>query len=104
MLISVALGSLAQIPLKKSAVQSVNINRAYFLNFRTALGYSMMLIASLLSFWAIRQLDIKTAAIIETTAYLYILLIGYFVFKEKLTARKIIACALIICGIIVFTG
>ncbi|MDD4309066.1 MAG: EamA family transporter [Candidatus Cloacimonetes bacterium] len=104
MMASVAIGSLAQIPLKKSAQKTSSLNARYFINLYTAVGYGMMFIASILSFWAIRKLGIQLAAMIETTGYIYIMLIGYFVFKEKITLRKLFACALIICGIIIYTG
>lgn len=104
MMLSVFLASIAQIPLKKSAIRSENIDARYFVNVNTATGYAMMFIASLLSFWSIRKLGIQTAAMIETTGYVYVIIIGRFVFKERFTIRSLLACAFIIGGIIIYAG
>lgn len=102
MLLSVTIGSLAQIPLKKSALHKTAINPGFFINPYTLFGYALMIIASLLSFIAVRHLQLKTAAIIETIGYVYIMIIGYTVFKEKMSLQQVSACLLIICGILIF--
>jgi drug/metabolite transporter (DMT)-like permease len=104
MMLSVFLASIAQIPLKKSAITTNELSAKYFINIKTAIGYSMMFIASLLSFWSIRKLGIQTAAMIETTGYVYVIIIGRFVFKERFTIRSLLACAFIIGGIIIYAG
>lgn len=102
LIVGVTIGSFAQIPLKFSAKHNRAISLSYFINSFTMLGYAMMLIASACSFIAIRNLELKHAAVIESISYIYILLISAFVFKEKATPRKVLACLLIIAGITIF--
>lgn len=102
MLLGVLIGSLAQIPLKNSALDQRAGTISYFLNVKTFLGYMMMAVASILSFISIRNLELKKAAIIETSGYLFVLIIGRAVFKEHVGARKLIAALIIITGILVF--
>ena len=102
MLVGVFLGSIAQIPLKNSALEKEYSAIRYFINKKTILGYGLMIIASLLSFVAIRNIELKRAAIIETSGYLFVLAISRIVFKEIITRRQYIAALLIIIGILVF--
>ena len=102
MLFGVFLGSIAQIPLKSSALEKEPQTIFYFLNKKTILGYGLMVVASLLSFVAIRNIELKRGAIIETSGYLFILAISRIVFKEIITRRQYIAALLIIIGILVF--
>ena len=102
MLVGVFLGSIAQIPLKSSALEKEPQTISYFLNKKTILGYGLMIVASLLSFVAIRNIELKRGAIIETSGYLFILAISRIVFKEIITRRQYIAALLIIIGILVF--
>ena len=104
MLFGVFLGSIAQIPLKSSALEKEPQTISYFLNKKTILGYGLMIVASLLSFVAIRNIELKRGAIIETSGYLFILAISRIVFKEIITRRQYIAALLIIIGILVFNA
>lgn len=102
MLLGVFLGSIAQIPLKRSALEKESGTILYFLNKKTILGYGLMIIASILSFISIRNIELKRAAIIETSGYLFVLVISKFVFKEAISRRQYLASILIILGIIIF--
>ena len=46
--------------------------------------------------------QIKELSIIEALGYIFIPALSFFIFKEKLTWRKIFAIAIIITGVIVF--
>ena len=104
MLLGVLIGSLAQIPLKNSALNQRTGTLSYFLNVKTVLGYIMMVTASILSFISIRNLELKKAAIIETSGYIFVLIIGRAVFKEHIGARKLTAALIIVAGILVFNA
>lgn len=104
MLLGVLIGSLAQIPLKKSALDKRTGTLSYFLNVKTVVGYMMMVSASILSFISIRNLELKKAAIIETSGYIFVLIIGRAVFDEHIGARKLIAALIIVAGILVFNA
>lgn len=99
----VLLGSIAQIPLKASSGKRVVSPLRYFLNRNTLLGYSMMLVSAGLGFVSIRHLELKYMPIVESMGYVYILIIGSLVFKERITVRGFLACVLILSGVIVFS-
>lgn len=49
-----------------------------------------------------RGVEVKEVSIIESMSYLFVPILSFIVFKERLTWRKIIAIGVIIIGIIVF--
>lgn len=102
--IAVLLGSLAQIPLKISSQKKYNHLLGYFVNSYTITGYSIMLIAAGLSFISVRHIELKYLPIIESLGYVYVLIIGYLAFNERINIREILASLLIISGVIVFSA
>lgn len=101
--IAVLLGSLAQIPLKKSSQMQHDGFFRYFVNAYTIIGYSIMFLASGLSFISVRHIELKYLPIVESLGYVYVLLLGSIVFKERISARDMAASFLIIAGVIVFS-
>ena len=79
------------------------MDRSYFINYQTVIGYTMMLIATGFAFVAVRAIHLKYVAVIESISYIYILLISILVFKEKVSPRKVIACGMIVLGIVIFS-
>lgn len=100
---AVLLGSIAQIPLKKSSLRKHNNTIGYFVNTYTIVGYSIMLIAAGLSFFSVRHIELKYLPIVESLGYVYVLIIGYLVFHERISVRGILASMLIIIGVVVFS-
>lgn len=49
-----------------------------------------------------RGVDVKEVSIIESTSYLFIPILSFVIFSERLTWRKVISIGVIIIGIIVF--
>ena len=49
-----------------------------------------------------RGVEVKEVSIIESMSYLFVPILSFVVFKERLTWPKIIAIGVIIIGIIVF--
>jgi len=101
--LAVLLGSLAQIPLKKSSQTRHNSLLAYFVNIHTLTGYSIMFLASGFSFISVRHIELKFLPIIESLGYVYVLFIGYLAFNERISIKEILASLLIISGVIVFS-
>lgn len=101
--VAVLLGSLAQIPLKKSAQKRYNSLLNYFVNAYTIAGYSIMILAAGLSFVSVRHIELKFLPIIESMGYVYVIVIGSLAFNERINIREILASLLIISGVIVFS-
>ena len=49
-----------------------------------------------------KGVQVKEVSVIESMSYLFVPVLAFMLFKEKLTARKICAIAIIISGVIIF--
>ena len=62
-----------------------------------------MLGAMLMNIFAMsRGVEVKEVSIIESMSYLFVPILSYFVFREKVTWRKLGAIGIIMIGIVVF--
>jgi drug/metabolite transporter (DMT)-like permease len=91
-----------QILLKKSA------NRNYsglkiFLNFETILGYSIFLIITFITFLLYRYIDLSTGVLLETSSFVFILILSNVFLKEKLNKKCIIGILFIVSGITIYS-
>lgn len=102
MLISVLCASISQILLKKSALKSYNSFIREYLNFWVFGGYGLLLGSMLLTLYAYTGMDFKNGPVIESMGNILVPLFSFFVFKEKISARKCLGIAFIILGIMVF--
>ena len=98
---SVFISSVSQIILKQSAdIKYDNPIREY-LNPRVIIAYGIFFLATLITIYAYKGIPLSAGPILETTGYLWISLLGYFILKEKISRRKIIGLVVVVIGIIV---
>lgn len=102
MFLSVMVASVSQILLKKSAMKEYSSVIREYLNILVILGYGMMMCSMVLTVIAYSGMEFKNGPIIESLGNVIVLILSYFVFKEKISIRKIVGIACIILGIIVF--
>lgn len=62
----------------------------------------MLLISMALTILAYRGIEYKNGPIIESFGYIFVLVLSYLFFRERITWRKVAGNALIFVGIIVF--
>lgn len=103
MAFSALLAALSQTLLKLSARKHHSRAIYEYLNVRVITAYGLLALSMVLNLFAFRSVDYKWGPIIASTSYIYVLIIGYFVLKEKLSLRKALGSILIIFGIIVFS-
>lgn len=101
-ILSVAIASFSQILLKKSANNEYDNKIKEYLNPYVIIGYSLMVVCTLLTIYAFRGIDYKVVTVIESLGYIFILIMGKLFFNEKITKNKIIGNVLIIIGVIIF--
>ena len=66
-------------------------------------GYSIMGASLLLNIFCLSQgVQVKELSIIESLSYLFVPVLSWFFFKEKITWRKACAIAVIMAGVVVF--
>ena len=99
---SVVIASFSQILLKKSAMKKHKSMVSEYLNIYVVLGYGMMIVSTILTIFAYKGLDYKNGPIIESLGYIFVMILSFIFFSEKITKRKLIGNALILLGIIIF--
>lgn len=100
---SVFLAACAQMLLKQGARQQYDAWWRQYINGWVIGGYTIMLGTMMMNIFAMsRGVAVKEMSIIESMSYLFVPILSFVTFRERLTWRKIIAIGVIIIGIIVF--
>ena len=98
---SVALASVAQVLLKKSADKKYASMRAEYLNAPVIIAYTVFFFSALLTTWAYRYLPMSLGPILECTGYIFVTLLGVLHLKERLSLRKWAGMVIIVAGIVI---
>ena len=100
---SVFLAACAQMLLKQGARQQYAQWWRQYANGWVISGYAIMFGTMIMNIYAMSKgVQVKELSIIESMSYLFVPVLSFVIFKEKLTWRKISAIAIIIIGVIVF--
>lgn len=102
-ILSVFSAACAQMLLKQGARQNyVGFWRQY-LNSWVIGGYAIMACSLILNIFCMSHgVQVKEVSVIESMSYLFVPVLAFMLFKEKLTTRKVCAIAIIIGGVILF--
>lgn len=103
LLVSVLISAVSQIILKKAANKTYKNTIAEYLNPMVIGAYGMFFLSTLLTMFALKVVPLSLSPILESTSYLYVTVMGYFLLKERFTKRKLLGMGLILVGIIVFS-
>ena len=102
LIFSVFIASISQILLKISANRKHNSKIREYFNPHVIIAYSIFCVSLILTILALRGLELKNVPIIESTGYIYILILSKLILKERITKYKIGGSFLIILGVLVF--
>jgi multidrug transporter EmrE-like cation transporter len=91
----------SQIILKTSADMKYDSRIKEYLNPRVIIAYGIFFLATFITIYAYKGIPLSVGPILETTGYLWISLLGYFILKEKISRRKLIGLTVVVAGIIV---
>ena len=100
---AVLLAALSQVLLKKAAMRQYDSVWREYLNPQVIFAYALFFLATLIDVVAYRRIPLSLGPILEASAYLYMLIFGAVFFGERITRRKLLAFALILGGIVLFT-
>ena len=103
MLFGVLVSSLSQMLLKSSANRSYPSKIREYLNPLVITAYTIFLLATLCTVYAYRVIPLSMGPILESSSYLFVSIFGYLFFREKLNRKQILALAMIVCGIAVYS-
>ena len=102
-LVSLVFSCFAQILLKKSSSEKKKHFIFEYLNVKVCAAYGIIFICMLLMIYAFTGMYYRYGAIIESLAYLLIMLLSRLFLKEKITRRKLIGNCIIVVGVLIFT-
>lgn len=99
---SVVVASVSQVLLKKSAQRSYGSVVREYLNGYVICGYGLLFFSMLLTVYAYSGMDYINGPVIESLGNILVLVLSRFVFREKISVRKLAGIACIMAGIVVF--
>ena len=100
---SVFVSCVSQTVLKKAALKEHKNFVEEYLNFPVIAAYAMFFGSTLLTMLAYKKLPLSMSPAFESSSYIFVTIFGVTIFKEKLTKKKLLALALILSGILIFT-
>lgn len=103
MIISTLISSVSQVMLKKSAGKTYESKLREYLNPFVITAYGLFFGCTLISMYALKVVPLSMAPILEATGYIFVSVLSYIFFKERLTKKQLIGIFLIISGIIVYS-
>lgn len=103
MIISTLISSFSQILLKKSAKKTYPSKIKEYLNPLVIIGYGLFFCCTLTSVYCLKVVPLSMSPILEASGYIFVAVLSYIFFKEKLTKKQLVGMALIIIGIVIFT-
>lgn len=103
MIASALISSFSQMLLKKSAQKTYPSKIREYLNPLVIIGYGMFFCCTLVSMYALKVVPLSMGSILSASGYIFVAILSYIFFKEKLTKKQLLGMALIIGGIVVYT-
>jgi small multidrug resistance pump len=100
--VAVAVASVAQIFLKRSAASRHDSRLKEYLNVKVVCGYGLLVASTILTIVAYRRMSYKNGPIIESLGYAFVLILSRLFLGERITTRMILGNAIIVVGIVVF--
>ncbi len=103
LLLGVFISSISQVMLKKAAMRTYESRIREYLNPLVIFAYVLFVGTTFLSILAYRGIPLSMGPVLEATGYIYVTVFGVLIFHEKLNAKKLIALAMILCGIVIYS-
>ena len=103
MVIGVFISSLSQAMLKMASMKKYPSRVREYLNPLVIGAYSIFFAATFCSIYAYKVVPLSWGPIIESIGYFFVTAFSVFVFKEKITYRKVAGLVLIVVGILIFS-
>lgn len=101
-LLGVIVSAVSQVMLKKSASREHGSVVKEYLNPLVVFAYVLFVGATLLSVLSYKGIPLSMGPVLDATGYLWVTLFGVTIFRERMNAKKLLALALIVCGIVIY--
>lgn len=100
---NVFVAAVAQMMLKKSAVQKHSSFIYEYLNLWVICGYALMFFSVISNIFAMSHgVLLKEMGAIGASSYLFVFILAMVCFREKIKVKKVLSVALIITGSVIF--
>lgn len=103
LLLDIFISAISQVMLKKAAQKEYKSVIEEYMNPLVIFAYSLFVVATFMTIFAYKVVPLSMGAIFECTGYIYVTLFGIKIFHEKVNKKKIIALAVILIGIIIYS-
>lgn len=103
MVVSTLISAFSQIMLKKSAQKNYGSKIKEYLNPLVIVAYALFFGCTLLSMYALKVVPLSMSPILEASGYVFVAVLSYIFFKEKMTKKQFLGMFLIIGGIVIYT-
>ena len=101
-LFSVVIASFSQVMLKLGAGKTYTSKIREYLNIYVISGYGMLFVSMVITVVAYSRLSYLSVPVVEAVGYVLVPILSYFIFKEKLTKRKMLGILFILAGIVIY--
>ena len=101
-LLSVVIASFSQVMLKLGAGKTYNSKIREYLNVYVITGYGMLFVSMVITIVAYSHLSYLSVPVVEAVGYVLVPILSYFIFKEKLSKRKLTGILFILTGIFIY--
>lgn len=102
-LFGVFVSGISQVLLKRSALEEHGSRLREYLNPLVVFAYALFVVSTLLSTLAYKVIPLSMGPILDATGYVYVTAFGVLIFHERLNRRKVLALALILGGILIYS-
>ena len=102
-LVGVFISAVSQVMLKKAAMKKYESPVQEYLNPLVIAAYALFVATTLMTILAYRVVPLSMGPILEATGYIYVTFFGVVIFGEKLNKKKVVALALIVLGIVIYS-
>ena len=97
---SCLISAVSQILLKLAAKEEHGSWIYEYLNVKVISAYIIFFAATLLTVYCYKVVPLSIGAMLESSGYVFVTVLGYLILKEKVSRRKIIGMVLVIIGVI----
>ncbi len=94
------ISSVSQVILKTSANKEHTSIVKEYLNLRVITAYGMFFASTVITVIAYKYVPLSLGPVLESSGYVFVAILSYFVLKERLSKKQIIGMALIVAGVL----
>ncbi|WP_029233399.1 multidrug ABC transporter [Butyrivibrio sp. VCB2006] len=103
LLLGVFIGAISQVLLKIAANRHYDSKIAEYNNPLVITAYVLFVFTTFMSILAYKGIPLSMGPVLEASSYFYVTVFGVVIFKEKVNVQKLLALAVIILGICVYS-